>query len=188
MMNAVQQPARRPLSVDDYRRMADANIFGPEERVELIEGEIIAMPPVGPEHASLVDRLNRVLTGAVGDAAIVRVQNPVQLSRFSEPQPDLCLLAPRDDFYFDAHPRPADTLLAIEVAKSSLAYDTARKAPLYARDGVPELWIVDIDGRVVTRHRSPGAQGYADTAALDLARPVPLPSLGIDVDLAVLFG
>ena len=186
-MNAVPHPARRPLSVDDYHRMADAGIFGPEERVELIEGEIIAMPPVGPDHASLVDRLTRTFVRAVGDAAIVRVQNPVRLSRFSEPQPDLCLLAPRDDFYAGAHPRSADTILAVEVAKSSLAYDVNRKAPLYAREGVPELWIVDADGRAVTRYRSPGPRGYADAVALDLARPVPLPSLGVNVDLSTLF-
>ena len=186
-MNAVPQPARRPLSVDDYHRMADAAIFGPEERVELIEGEIIAMPPIGPDHASLVDRLNRTFGRAVGDAAIVRVQNPVHLSRFSEPQPDLCLLAPRDDFYAGFHPRPADTLLAIEIAKSSLAYDTTRKAPLYAHEGVQELWIVDVAGRAVRRFRSPGARGYTDAAALGLARPVPLPSLGIEVDLSRLF-
>ena len=186
-MNAVPHPARRPLSVDDYHRMADADIFGPEERVELIEGEIMAVPPVGPDHASLVDRLNRTFGRAVGDAAIVRVQNPVHLSRFSEPQPDLCLLAPRDDFYAGFHPRPADTLLAVEVAESSLAYDTTRKVPLYASEGVPELWIVDVAGRAVARYRSPGPRGYADAAALDIARPVLLPSLGIDVDLSSLF-
>ena len=168
-MNAALQPARRPLSVDDYHRMADAGIFGPEERVELIEGEIIAMPPIGPDHASLVARLTHLL------------------SRFSEPQPDLCLLAPRDDFYVGAHPRPADTFLAVEVAKTSPAYDTNRKTPLYAREGILELWIVDVTGRAVVRFRSPARQGYADVATLDLSRPVALASLGIDVDLSALF-
>ena len=186
-MNAAPQPARRPLSVDDYHRMADAGIFGPEERVELIEGEIIAMPPMGPDHASLVARLTHLLVFAVRDDAIVWAQNPVRLSRFSEPQPDLCLLVPRDDFYAGAHPRPADTFLAVEVAKTSLAYDTNRKAPLYAREGVPELWIVDVAGRAVTRFRSPDRHGHADVATLDLSRPVALPSLGIDVDLSALF-
>ncbi len=187
-MNARLQPVPRLLNVDEYHRMADAGIFGPEERVELIEGEIITMAPIGPDHGSAVARLTHLLVPPVDGQAIVWGQNSVILSNRSEPVPDLCLLAPRADFYATALPRPADTLLSIEVAKTSLRYDTDRKAPLYAREGIPELWIVDVAGRIVVRFRSPGPQGYADVAPLDLARPVTLPTLGIDVTLASLFG
>ena len=118
-MNAQFQPAPRLLNVDEYHRMAEAGIFGPEERVELIEGEIITMAPIGPDHGSAVARLAHLLVPLVDGQAVLWGQSSVILSNRSEPVPDLCLLSPRADFYADALPRPSDTLLAIEVAKSS---------------------------------------------------------------------
>jgi len=179
---------RRRLNVDDYHRMAEAGIFGPEERVELIEGEIVTMPPIGPEHAGLVKQLISVLGRAVGELAIVDVQNPLRLSEHSEPEPDLALLRPREDFYRTAHPTPADTLLAIEVSNSTLAFDRNVKVPLYARHGIPELWLFDVQAARVIVYREPDGGRYVQEAVH--APPVTLrPTMLADVtiDLPQLF-
>ena len=150
----------RRFSVDEYYRMAEAGILHEDDRVELLDGEIIEMTPIGSLHAACVDRLNRIFVSACGDRAIVRVQNPVRLSTDSEPEPDLAILRPRADDYARAHPGPADVLLVIEVADSSLEYDRGRKAQAYARSGIPELWIVDLASEVVFVCRDPGARFY----------------------------
>ncbi|MFN2545176.1 MAG: Uma2 family endonuclease [Actinomycetota bacterium] len=153
------RPETRRFTVDEYYRMAEAGILGPEDRVELIDGEIVAMSPIGPPHGSIVDRLNKRLVIAVGDEAIVRIQGAVRLSDFSEPEPDVALLLPHPDAYSTAHPEPNDVLLLIEVSETSLAYDRGPKLSLYARSGIREVWIVDVAGRRVEVHR--GAQGDA---------------------------
>lgn len=142
-------PRRHRLTVHDYHRMAEVGVLGPEARVELIEGEIIDMAPIGNDHQSIVDRLNRTLVRAVGDEAIVRVQGSIRLSQWSEPGPDLVLLAPRQDFYRSEFASATDTLLVIEVSDSTLRYDRDRKAPLYGRHGVPEVWVVDVQGQAL---------------------------------------
>jgi len=192
-MNAALESARDPsrgavtkrlLDVVDYHRMAEAGIFGPEERVELIEGVIVTVPPIGSEHAGLVMHLTRLLVDAVGDRGIVNVQNPVRLSRHSEPEPDLALLRPRADFYRTAHPTPADTLLAIEVSHPTLAYDRDVKAPLYARHGIAELWLFDVQAGCVTVYREPERGRYAHEvvhAPPDTLRPVLLPDVAIEL-------
>jgi Uma2 family endonuclease len=150
----------RRFSVDEYYRMAEAGILHEDDRVELLDGEIIEMTPIGSLHAACVDRLTRFFVSACGDRAIVRVQNPVRLSTESEPEPDLAILRPRADYYARAHPGPADVLLVIEVADSSLDYDRGRKAEAYARSGIPELWIVDLASEVVFVCRDPRAGSY----------------------------
>ena len=186
-MNAVPQPTRRPLSVDDYRLMAEAGLFRPDERVELIEGEIITMTPIGSEHAGTVAWLNRTLMRAVGDAAVMWVRSSLRLSDDSQPEPDLALLVPRSDVYRGSLPEPGDVLLLIEVAHTTLDFDRGRKSLLYAREGIAELWIVDVAGRAVERYRQPGERGYDDVDTLDQTRPVRLPTLGTEVDLRALF-
>lgn len=124
--------------------MAEVGLLAPDARVELIEGEIIDMPPIGPDHGSVADRLNHLLVPAVGQRAIVRVQGAVRLSRMSEPQPDTALLVPRKDYYRAAHPTGDNTFLVIEVSDSTLRYDRNVKVPLYARHAVPEVWIADL--------------------------------------------
>ncbi len=152
---------RHKLDVDDYHRMAEAGILGEDDRVELIDGALIDMGPIGQRHAAVVNRLSRALVMAFGERAIVSVQNPVRLNRFSEPQPDFAVFKPRADFYATGErPGPADTLLVIEVADSSIRYDRVVKLPLYARAGIPEVWIVDLRRRVVEVHRAPTADGY----------------------------
>lgn len=153
--------ARHRLDVDDYYRMADAGILGPDERVELIDGEIIDMAPIGIAHASVVGRITRALVMACGDRAHVWVQNPIRLDEFNQPQPDFAVLRPRADFYAAQHPGPADVLLLVEVADSSLRYDREVKLPIYARAGIPEVWIVDLRHRALKTYWSPSGARFA---------------------------
>lgn len=155
---------RRKLDVREYHRMGEAGILGEDDRVELIEGELVMMTPIGSPHAGAINALNRLLVVAAGDRALVAVQNPVRLDDRSEPQPDFALLRPRADDYRTATPRPEDVLLLIEVADSSLRYDRAVKLPLYARHDIPEVWIVDVEAGVVELCRRPSGEGYAEVS------------------------
>jgi Uma2 family endonuclease len=154
---------RRLLTVDEYHRMGDAGILTEDDRVELIEGELVAMAPIGSEHVAATNALNHLLVLAVGDRGIVSVQNPVRLTRRSEPQPDFAVLRPRDD-YRTTLPRPEDIMLAVEVANTSLDYDRTVKLALYARSGIPEVWIVNLTAEEVEVYQSPVADGYASVA------------------------
>lgn len=146
---------RRRFTADEYQQMGRAGILRKGDRVELIDGEVVTMTPIGPRHSAIVDRLSRAFFTGAGDAAIVRTQGAVRLNFFTEPQPDLVLLRPRDDFYASAHPGPSDILLIVEVAQTSIRYDRAVKAELYARLGVAEYWLVDLNVDLVTRHTEP---------------------------------
>lgn len=164
---------RHRLTVHDYYRMAEAGILKAHDRVELIDGELIDMTPIGSRHAAAVDRLNHLLLPALSKRAIVRVQQPVRLSDLSEPEPDIAVVAIRSDFYESAHPKPADIYLLIEVADSSLPYDRDLKLPLYARHGVKEVWLADIESKTLRVYRSPAREGYAQSfVAPDLRRMV----------------
>jgi Uma2 family endonuclease len=117
------QIARRPFTVSDYARMRETGILAEDDRVELIDGEVRLMSPIGPRHAAIVNRLSTLIRRHIGETAIVSVQNPIQLNDYTEPQPDLAILHARDDYYAHAHPRPDDIILVIEVADTSAAYD-----------------------------------------------------------------
>jgi Uma2 family endonuclease len=132
------------FSVEEYYRMGEAGVFAPEQRVELIEGEVVEMAPIGSRHADWVDNLPLLFARGVPTGVRVRVRNPVHLSDYSEPQPDLALLRPRERSYAEVHPSGPDTLLVVEVADTSLRYDREVRMPLYARRGVPELWLFDL--------------------------------------------
>jgi Uma2 family endonuclease len=182
-------PRRHRLTVSDYYRMAEVGILAPDARVELIDGEIFDMAPPGSQHAAAVLRLTEILVRSVADDAMVLVQNPVRLSELSEPQPDLALLKRREDFYSGNHPGPADTLLVIEVADSSLRFDRDTKAALYATHGIPEMWLVDLRGRRLVRHRLPEQGSYSEIDEPELGSPIRISALsGISVDLRLLFG
>ena len=140
--------------------MGDAGVFSEDDRVELVEGEIVEMTPIGRRHAACVDRLNELLGAQPG--VIVRVQNPVQLSVYTEVQPDVALLRRRDDFYSRSHPTPPDVLLAVEVGDTSAAYDREVKLPLYARSGVPEVWLVDLNESIVEVYAAPEGGEYRE--------------------------
>lgn len=156
------QPVRHRFTVDEYHRMGQAGIFGEDDRVELIDGEIVEMTPIGSRHAACVDRLTRIFVQHLGPRAIVRVQGPIRLGEHSEPQPDLALLRPRGDFYAEAHPEAGDVLLVVEVAETSGPIDRGVKLPLYARAGIPEVWLVDLAGGAIEVHRQPSPRGYQD--------------------------
>ena len=150
---------RRLLTVDEYHRMGEAGVLTEDDRVELIEGELVAMVPIGSEHIAATNALTRLLVLAVGDSGIVSVQNPVRLSQRSEPQPDFAVLKSRD--YRTTLPQPEDTMLAVEVANTSLDYDRTVKLVLYARSGIPEVWIVNLAAEEVEVYRSPTGDQYA---------------------------
>lgn len=154
---------RRRFTVEDYHRMGAAGILKPEDRVELIEGEIIQMSPIGSKHAGCVAFLNRLFDRAVGERAIVQVQNPLRIGEGSEPQPDLMLLKPKSDFYASGHPGPSDVLLLIEVADTSAESDREVKLPLYARARIGEFWLVHLDKKQIEVYRDPQRGAYAST-------------------------
>jgi Uma2 family endonuclease len=135
---------RHHFTAAEYYRLADAGILTEADRVELIEGEIIEVSTIGRRHAACVDRINRLLGRLASHAAIIPVQNPVRLNDFSEPQPDVSLLLTRADFYAGGHPGPDDVVLVVEVAGTSADYDRGVKVALYARSGIPEVWLVDL--------------------------------------------
>lgn len=180
---------RHRLSVADYYRMAEAGVLAPDARVELIDGEIIDMAPIGTRHGSAVKRLLALLTSALGSRVIVAVQDPLRLSDLSEPEPDLMLLKPRADFYADAHPSAADVLLLIEVADTSARYDREIKLPLYARHGVPEVWIVDLQARLLCLYREPAGDAYTQASTTASPGLTPIAALpGVEIDLAQILG
>jgi Uma2 family endonuclease len=153
---------RRLFTVAEYHRMIAAGVFAEDDRLELLQGEIVHMSPIGSRHAACVKRLNHLLTRIFSGRAIVGVQDPVQLSIDSEPQPDLVLLRPRADFYSAAHPQPRDVWLVIEVADTSAEPDRTLKIPLYARAGIPEVWLVDLAEQQIEVYREPSGQSYQE--------------------------
>lgn len=154
-MNAIHDhPRRHSITVTEYVRMGEAHVFAHDARLELMEGEIVEMAPIGSAHAAVVDTLDTLLR-EVAPGAIVRVQGPLVLGERSAPQPDVMLLRPRADRYYNSHPVAAEALLVVEVADTTLEYDLEVKRPLYARAGVAELWIVDINRRELHVFREP---------------------------------
>lgn len=168
--------------------MGEADVFAPEARLELIEGEIVEMASISSAHASVVNTLDALLR-EVAPKAIVRVQSPLVLGERSAPQPDVMLLRPRADRYYSAHPVAADALLAVEVADTTLKYDLEVKRALYARAGVAELWVVDIDRRELHAFREPelGYSIHRVLTARDNAAVVALDDVGFAVS-ALFYG
>lgn len=176
------------FTVDEYQRMGDTGIFQEDDRVELIDGEIVEMSPIGSPHSGANIRLHTRLAQAVGAQAIVSSQNPIVLDTYSQPQPDIALLRPREDFYSSSHPTPADVLLLVEIAESSLRYDGEIKLPLYARHRIPAVWLVDVRNRQLVLFAEPSTEGYQMAQSADITRPIALPGLAdLAVDLSGLF-
>lgn len=172
------------FTVEEYEQMGRVGILDEDDRVELLDGEIVAMSPIGPKHASTVNRLARLLFGGVGDLATVIVQNPLRLLPRSEPQPDFILARPRRDFYAGSHPTAEDVFLVIEVADSTLRKDRTVKVPIYARQGVVEVWLVDLAARAVTIYTDPVDGGYRDVRTVHGDEPLgpqALPQLRLTV-------
>lgn len=185
-MSIVMQewPQRHRITVEHYYRMAEAGLFAEDARVELIDGEIIDMPPMGSRHAGRSSRLADLLSAAVAGRALVRHDKPIRLGSHSEPQPDIAVVKARDDYYESGHPTAADVLLLVEVSDATLRYDRDVKAALYARHGIPELWIVDLPGGQIHFYRSPTDSKYMSVSSAAEPGLIPIASLpGAGVDL-----
>ena len=175
----------RKFTVAEYYRMGEAGVFHPEERVELIEGTIVVMAPIGIRHSGSVIRYIQVFSRLAGDRFVLQIQNPIHLDDNSEPQPDVILLRPRSDNYFDSHPGPADVLLVIEVSDTSLNYDRGVKAHLYGRHNIPETLVLNLPGDCIEGFTRPGPEGYAQHNIYrrgDKISPVSLPDLELVVE------
>ena len=159
---AVVEIHRHRFTVEDFAHMGEAGMFAADDRVELIDGEIREMAPIGPSHAGIVDRLAELLISRLTGKAHVRIRNPIRLGRYTEPQPDLVVARRRTGYYTDRHPEADDVLLVAEVADSSLLHDRMEKAPRYGAAGIPEAWLVDVSGEAVTVYGGPGPDGYTE--------------------------
>jgi Uma2 family endonuclease len=183
-MNAVFIPARTRISVDRYQRMVAAGVLTKYDRIELIEGEMIDIPPIGKMHSAISSHLNELFVSKAAGAVTVVVAGPVNLGDFSEPQPDLMLLKRRADFYSTKIPEPQDVVLIVEVSDSTLAFDQTTKLNLYAQYGIAEYWIVDVAAKRIVVHREPTAKGYArrfEIQAPDAVSPEAFPNIAIAI-------
>lgn len=174
--------ARRLFTVEEYDRIAAAGVFGPEDRVELINGEIVEMTPIGLRHAACVAAVNRILVTRVGEPGVVWVQSPVTIPAHSKPPPDVAVLRARS--YRETPPAVDDVLLLVEVADTSLRYDRTVKLELDARAGIREYWIIDTDAETVDAFRRPAAAGYGETRGItrdDTIAPSAFPDVTIRV-------
>ena len=179
------QLSRRRFTADEYQRMGRAGILGDDDRVELLEGEIVEMAPIGSRHQATVIRLTKLFSTRVSDQALLSVQGPVRLGEDSEPQPDILLLRSRTDFYESAHPEPDDVLLLIEVSDTSTEYDREVKLPLYARYGIAEVWLVGLEAGTVEAFRSPTDRGYQEATQWERGQrlsSIAFPQLDVAVD------
>jgi Uma2 family endonuclease len=155
----VQLPTRK-FTTEQYHLMHEAGVFAEGDRLELINGEIAEMSPIGRKHAVCVTRLNELFFSRLLGKVQIWSQNPILLNNGSEPQPDLAILKRREDFYAEALPTPSDILLVIEVADSTIAYDREVKSPLYAAAGIPEMWLFDLNRKIIEGYSQPSTLGY----------------------------
>lgn len=169
--------------------MGQAGIFKETDRVELIEGEIIEMSPIGSRHSGHVKRIRRLLDRFLGDDVILGVQDPVILNDFTEPEPDISILKPRADYYEESHPRPEDVIFLVEVADSSLAYDRKVKLRQYALAGITEYWIINIEEQIIEVFRSPIKEAYAIhlTYYSDQEDEIIIPTFDLKISIKDLF-
>jgi Uma2 family endonuclease len=160
-------PARRRFTVDEYYRMAEAGILGPDERVELLDGEIIVMAAMGSRHAMSVASLSEWFMLRLAGRALVRCQLPVRLSTGAEPELDLALVRSRVDRYATGHPGPDDVLLVVEVPATSIGFDRDRTLPIYACAGIAEAWLVDRNADRLAAYRDPAPGGYQTVVTVE---------------------
>ncbi|MFQ3632174.1 Uma2 family endonuclease [Roseiflexus sp.] len=179
------QIARRQFTVNDYHRMRETGILTEDDRVELIDGEVRLMSPVGPFHAAIVKRLNALLSTKTGEQAIISIQDPIQLDDHTEPEPDIAILRFDDTWYAQRHPTPADIFFVIEVADTSLEYDRDEKLPRYAASGIQEAWLIDIEAETVAQYTQPAHNIYTLKQTFkrgELIRSATFPAITLPVD------
>jgi Uma2 family endonuclease len=179
------QMQRRLFTVQEYHLMGEAGILGEDDRVELIEGEIVQMAAIGTRHASSVKRLIAVFSDLDRRRAIIGAQDPIQLTERTEPQPDIVLLQPRADYYATAHPVPSEVLLLVEVSDSTVNFDRDVKVPNYARSGIQEVWLWDLEVNCLEVYRYPTADGYTSMQKFErgeMVSPLAFPEFEVSVD------
>ena len=177
-------PAKHRFKVSEYYRMGETGVLRPDARVELLDGEIIDMSPIGPFHGGVTNHLSQIFTTTAKGRWIVTAGTPVHLDEYSEPQPDIMLVKPEADFYGRRHPEPSDVYLLIEVADSSLERDVEEKLPIYARSGIPEVWVVNLNDVTIEIYRQPDFTSYASKSVVtpgEFANPQAYPDVSIDV-------
>ena len=177
-------PAKNRISVKEYYRMAETGALPPEARVELLDGQIIDMSPIGPFHGGVTNYLITFFADVARRRWITTAKNPVRLNDDSEPQPDLVLLKPSADFYRNRHPKPQDVFLLVEISDTSLEKDQEKKVPAYARAGIVEVWIVNLNEQTIEVYRQPHFAGYGSKVILsagDKASPQAFPDVSLDV-------
>jgi Uma2 family endonuclease len=174
---ATVNPTKHLTNLDEWRRLGEANIFPPETRLELINGEILEMAPIGFNHAGHLKRINNLFSKLVPGNLITSVQDPLQLGDLSEPEPDFMLLKPNADFYSSRHPNANDVLLLIEIADSSLMFDQNQKLRLYALHGIPEYWLLNLNDACLEVYRKPNGEVYAEKTTLRAGDTITLSQL-----------
>jgi Uma2 family endonuclease len=178
------EPVRHRFTVDEFLAMDESGLFAPDQRLELVDGEVIEMTPIGTRHAAAVARLNLEFTEALVRRAIVWTQSAIRLDGLNMPQPDVVLVRWRADFYRDRHPQPEDVLLLVEVSDTTRRWDRRVKRPRYAAAGIPEMWLVDLVAGVVEVARSPGPQRYGTVETRERGETV-APAAFPQVEVAV---
>ncbi len=177
------QLSKRLINVEEYHLMAEVGILKPEDRVELIKGEIFHKSPIGSKHASCVNLLAKMLIIRLGDEAVVRVQNPLTIESLSEPEPDIAVVRIPFETYEDRHPTPADVHLLIEVADSTLEKDRNVKLPVYAEEQVPEVWIINLNDAEIEAYQFPQGQKYKQMTIFQAGESLQIP--GFDLEISV---
>ena len=180
-------PSPRRFTVSEYRHMGKSGILRQEDRLELIDGEIIEMAPIGSRHAGHLNHLVGLVSKQLADEPVLSVQNPLELGDHSEPQPDLAVLNPRDDAYASSHPIAGDVLLLVEIADTSLEFDRTTKIPLYARHGVPVVWLLNLPDKTVEVYERPDTDGYRVVHSLREDATVEHPDLDLRFEADDLF-
>ncbi len=174
----------RKFTVDEYEKMVESRVLTERDNVELLKGDIIEMIPIGERHAACVNQLNQIFSQRF-KGRIISVQNPVRIEPSSEPEPDLAILKPADDFYASGHPGPSDIHLLVEVMETSSGIDRDEKRPLYARADISELWLVDLEKNRIEQHLNPSGDQYDEVSIFengDRISPASFPDVEIDVN------
>jgi len=184
MIRHLTEPTRYRFTRAEYHRMGEEGILPPDCRVELLDGEIVEMSPIGPMHSFLVEAIRHVLESGLADSAIVRTQQPIILDDASELEPDIAVVEKTEDRYRYAHPLANQTLLLIEVADKTLKFDLGEKLRAYARASISEYWVIDVAGQSLIVHSDPRGEAYGSVtthAADAVVAPKAFPSLQVDL-------